>query len=117
MKKILFFIVVVSNILWISCQSNSSQASWTPPPLPIHEGIGIVSDRVEGIGCEMLIVKVGKEDFTVMFTKEFAAQMDSAKIGDYVRFKASDNETFDFKRLKNVPEKELQSAVYFRKVK
>lgn len=117
MKKNLFFIAFLSNILWISCSNNSSQPGWTSPPLPIHEGIGIVADRVGGLGNEMLIVKVGKEDFTVMFTKEFAAQMDSAQIGDYIRFKASDNETLAFERIKNIPEKELQSAVYFRIVK
>lgn len=117
MKKIVFILCVISVCLWCACSNNSSidKPSWTPPALPIHEGIGIVADRVDGLGCEFLIVKVGNEDFTVKITKEFAAQMDSTQTGEFVHFKASDNETYDFERLDNA-KNNLQAAVYFKKV-
>lgn len=118
MKKILSLCsVVFVLIMWISCSNNSSsdKPSWTPPALPIHEGIGIVEEKVDGLGCEFLIVKVGNEDFTVKITEEFAAQMNNTKTGEYVSFKASDNETFEFERLDDSG-KNLQAAVYFRVV-
>lgn len=118
MKKVIFLFCVILSCLWAACSNNSSsdKPSWTPPALPIHEGIGIVADRVDGLGCQFLIVKVGNEDFTVKITEEFAAQMDSTKTGEFVHFKASDNETFEFERLDNT-ENNLQAAVYFRVVK
>lgn len=116
MKKILFFSAVLMNILWMSCQNNSSQPSWTPPALPIHEGIGQVTDRIGGLGCEALVIAVKKDTFVIQFVKDLAAEMDRTAIGEYVRFKGSDNETFAFERLTDKPEKELQQAVFFRKV-